>query len=571
MYSYLAFPDMRDDLLTDEVLVEHFEDVRRRTTDERAPLRLRWNRSFFRELRALHTRLFDRYDWSDYALVGFTLNYGQTVASLYAAREIKKRNPRCKVIVGGAEGTGQVGASLVEHFDEIDYACNGEGERPLVELVKLLRATGGEPRLPQLAAVGGLIYENHYGAVLQNRPNQVADLSTLPTPDYDEYFAAIEGFGVPEDEIVSCLPIEASRGCYHACSFCALTAQWETFRNFGAEQVARTMDELSSRHKILEFFFVDNITPTNCEEIFERVAQSGKDYGFFYEARANLPRRTFEIMKKAGLERVQIGIEALSTSMLRKFHKKAKVIHNIQAMKNCEELEILMSANLITNHFLSSARDIEETVEAIEYCTAYFPPNGSSTFALVMGAPDYEQGEQRGYELRGNASFYRRNWPEPLFQSLQLPMKDFEPLGEPVDWSGIEERVAQWKRDYFEFKRDNPTNQKMLVYYDGGDFLRIEDRRPGLESTHVLDATERGVYLLSKQIKPLTAFGRALGHLPPGRVAAIVDDLVARKLMYREGDFVLSLAMTPTPRFEASEGAGAVSERGSRAHLRIAR
>ena len=67
--------------------------------------------------------------------------------------------------------------------------------------------------------------------------------------------------------------------------------------------------------------------------MFREVARSGKDYGFFYEARANLTRETFEIMKKAGLERVQIGIEAMSTSMLEKFRKKARVIHNIQAMK----------------------------------------------------------------------------------------------------------------------------------------------------------------------------------------------------------------------------------------------
>lgn len=553
LYSYLVFPQMRDDILEDDVLIKHFNEVRQNTSDENSSLRLRWNKRFFYDFRILHQSLFDRYNWNDYLLVGLTLNYGQTVPSLFAAREIKKRNPLCKIIIGGAEGTGDMGASLVEHFKAFDYACNGEGEQPLLELVELLQATGGMPHQSKIAGIKGLTYRDHLGNILQNPSNQIECLSTLPIPDYGDYFDLIETFGIPKDEVVSCLPIESSRGCYHACSFCALTAQWESFRNFGVEQVLETMDVLSSKYKILEFFFVDNITPTNCQEIFERVAQSSKDYGFFYEARANLPRKTLETMKQAGLERVQIGIEALSSSMLEKFRKKAKVIHNIQAMKNCEELEILMSSNLITNHFLSSEKEIKETAEAIEYCTAYFPPNGISDFALVVGAPDYELGEQRGYLLQGNASFYRRNWPEELFQSLHLPIKDFEPLGQPVDWSSIQKRLKDWKQNYFDFKKDNPTNQKMLCYYNGGDFLRIEDHRPGLEATHILDETSKNIYLFSVQIKHLAMFQRQFKDLGSGVLQEILDDFVARKLMYRENDWYLSLGMTPTPRFGTYE------------------
>jgi len=76
------------------------------------------------------------------AVVGFTTGAQQTVASLALARKLKARLPGVRVVLGGANCQGEMGAALHRAFPWVDAVVRGEGERVLPGLVKDFLAGG---------------------------------------------------------------------------------------------------------------------------------------------------------------------------------------------------------------------------------------------------------------------------------------------------------------------------------------------------------------------------------------------------------------------------------------------
>jgi len=548
LYSYLAFPEMRRFLLSNAPVVRRARKIERNLAREveKPDLIFQWNDAFFRRFRALHRDILDRYDWSRYALVGFTLNYGQTVASLFMAREIKKRNPACKIIFGGAEASGELGRSLIENFSEIDYACNGEGELLLLELCRALMAGSADEEIQK---IGGLTGRRADGQVYVNAPRQVEDMQELATPDYDDYFDRLKQLEIDPQSIIRELPIEASRGCPFSCTFCGLNLQWENFRSQSHERVSHDIRYLSTRYNVLGFRFMDNILPRNSEKIFEEIAKHGVDYRFFYEIRAQTPPRVLRLMKEAGAVLIQCGVEALSTPILKKFNKHSRFIHNLQAMKLCEELNIRAGNNIIVDFPLSANDDVTETVRNMEYCLAYQPAN-LSTYSLTVGSPDYEKyAAERGGKVP-NADIYRYIYPPKLFKTLHLIAKEFKHRTGRPRWSEAKKALARWKKVYDIGKKKLKDGRRtLLTYFDGGSFLQIEDRRGRTDDgcmLHLLEGTQRDVYLFAAEIRPWNAF-RDRFDLEESALKDLLKYFVDNKLMYEEEGHYLSLAMSEEP------------------------
>jgi len=546
IYSYLCFPEMRSFLMSDSTMRGHAAVVQKKMRyDGDESIRFRWSRSFFSEFEAIHQKILDRYDWNDYALVGFTLNYAQTVPSLYMIRQIKKRNPDCKIIVGGFEASGDLGRSLLENFPEIDFVCNGEGERPLLHLARAILSDASSEEIRQ---IGGIVSRRADGNVTLNPPEQLENMDEVPTPDFDEYFSVIEGKGLMPQAVVRELPIEASRGCPFSCNFCSVVLQWEGFRSRSPAKVGEDIRLLSQKYKTLNFLFVDNILPKNSKELFKILADHGVEYRFFYEIRAQTPPETLKLMKEAGAVRIQCGVEAFSSSLLRKFNKKSRFIHNLQAMKTCEALGIQVSNNLITDSPFSTQEEVEETVRNMEFCLAYQPVS-LSPYALEVGAPDYVNAQEKGLKGIRNSTVYRYFYPASLLERLNLILKDFDsPNGKP-DWRPVAKALNHWRKTYAGAKEKLDGGSKSLLeYLEGEDFLLIEDRRGRVDGGSIfytLDQLQKEVYLLAGEIKPLHAFYEAF----PGKqksIDSLLRYFVENKLMFAEDGQYLSLALPGT-------------------------
>ena len=302
----------------------------------------------------LATREFlDRPWWKGLPIAGFSICLCQLTSSLYLIRRLKQEYPHLTIIIGGSTFAQDSVLDLLRVFREIDYAVWGEGEIPLNVLVHHLLDSGPKhvPAIP--------------GAASLNSPpdpqskvfSQIKNLSLLPPPDFDDYFREVKNLP-PDKTFFPVLTAEISRGCWWrqgsgrdetgGCAFCSLNRQWQGYRTKKPHQAVAEIDALTSRYQTLTVNFMDNLLPLKeSRDIFERLAGLGKDLRIFAEIRANTPGDLLDIMAGAGLWEVQIGLEALSSSMLKKMNKGTTAVENLEIMKRCEELGLINTANLI--------------------------------------------------------------------------------------------------------------------------------------------------------------------------------------------------------------------------------
>ena len=195
-------------------------------------------------LRVTLLRRLDAVDWRQYTMVGLSVVFSQMMPSILCAREIKRRAPDVQIVFGGPSCTNQIGKSLLDNFDFIDYIVNGEGERPLISLLGALETAAPNTRVDVRAVVHRDSPVEAFGVV-----DQVPDMAVLPAPDYDGYFRTLTGVQrVDKVRGRIRVPVETSRGCWWdrshvdpmlSCSFCNLNLQWHSYREKAGRPVGR--------------------------------------------------------------------------------------------------------------------------------------------------------------------------------------------------------------------------------------------------------------------------------------------------------------------------------------------
>ena len=99
----------------------------------------------FEEIRRILKKVSDQIlgdiHWHAYVLLGLTISLNQLTSALYFIQQIKRRRPDLKIVVGGSACSGDMGRTLLEVFPDIDFVISGEGEKPLVHVLKRLIET----------------------------------------------------------------------------------------------------------------------------------------------------------------------------------------------------------------------------------------------------------------------------------------------------------------------------------------------------------------------------------------------------------------------------------------------
>jgi ribosomal peptide maturation radical SAM protein 1 len=472
-------------------------------------------------------------------VVGLTTCFGQLFANLLVAKRLKEKSPRTRVVLGGSTVSGRVGPSILREYAFIDDVVQGEGEMPLVGLLSSIEA--GETR-----PIAGLISRRGPRALLRAELSEVPRLDDLPMPDYDAYAAAAEAIGL---EWV--LALEGSRGCWwdrtkrsgnpaSTCYFCNLNVQWNGYREKSTERVVEELATLSERYGVLDIFFLDNIIRVKgVADLARDIRALRRDFRIFYELRANLSQADLLAMYSAGLRKVQYGVEGLSTSFLRRIGKGTSTIQNLAAMKSCEELGIENVANLIMRFPGATEAEIDETVRNIErYAVAYKPLD---TVTFHLGVESTVEVLRERFKITGvrNGRHHQAGLPPDVFERLDLLDLEFECDDLSPSWSRVEEAAERWRSKFASM------NQPMLMYQDGGSFLKITDLRGESSRSGMLRGLEREVYLHACDIRTAKAIYEHFPRHRPEDIDQVLAAFVDEDLMFHEDGRYLSLAMAP--------------------------
>ncbi len=495
-------------------------------------------------------------------VVGLTTSLLQTFPSLALARRIKSLAPSARIVLGGASVQGQLGLSILQEFDFVDYAIQGEGEQPLATLLRdLAEGRTVDPALPGLITRAAA----EHPALLECRW-EAADLDLLPPPDYDEYARRADQFS-----IIWNIPVEGSRGCWwdrsaktgnprDRCYFCNYSIG--TYREKKASRLAREVDFLATRYQNVRIAFCDNaVRPHGVTQLAKALKKKKEQLFFFVTLRANISPREILSLHEAGMGRCECGIEGLSSSYLKRINKGTTVIQNLQVMKTCHELGIWNNTHLITEFPGSTAAEVAETAHTIrDVALAYYPSATIGAFCLCVGSTVDRLREAYGITNIRNFEEYRGCMPDKTWTRLQLVDRIWDaPV--PVDWTPVREACDRWYELHERLRKDErfPFTHP-LYYHDGGSFLEIVDRRHGCR-TLTLPEPWRSVYLFCMEIRSHAQlserFASSATELDP-----IIERLVAEKVLYQEDSHYLSLAVATTPEL-ASRRIRAASRRRS--------
>ncbi len=478
-------------------------------------------------------------DWASFHLVGFSICFSQLLASLAAAQRIKRLCPGALIVAGGSGCVGTMGASLLDSFPQLDYIISGEGEEALALLCQALARSDDLNTLPPR-----ILRRNQARPPWQpSPPAGIADLNTLPVPDYAPYFQEMRAvFG--SQSFIPALPLEFSRGCWwNRCAFCNLNLQWQGYRWKKGETVAAEVAEQARRHACLDFFFTDNaLPPAEADCFFQIMEQGGVDYDFFAEIRVITDGEKLAAYRRGGLSSVQVGIEALSSTLLSRMEKGTTVIANIAAMKHSLACHIRLDGNLITEFPGSTKEEVAETLAALDFVLP-FAPLSAAAFFLGEGSPISANPRKFGLSAVLPHAKNRLLFPAALLTGLEMLIKGYrgDRLRQRQLWQPVAAKIGRWQSFHRERERqDLPA----LSFRDGGSFLIIrQEQIDGPCLHHRLYGASRAIYLFCQQIRTLAELAASFPTISPPTLTAFLADLTAKRLLFQEGDQVLALAL----------------------------
>ncbi len=244
-----------------------------------------------------------------------------TAPRAYAIAD-RLRSLGVKVMMGGPHVTFLTEEALAH----ADFVIRGEGEKALPVFAAAWEKGCGLENVPNLSYWrDGAIRHNPQQAHLD-------DLDDLPIPDLGlarRYDRKGEG------KIV--IPIQTSRGCPYACSFCSVTGMFGHKYRF--RSTANVMSELRRynyrRHFI--FFYDDNFThdTERTKELLRAMIAARFKFQWSAQVRADVAKdiELVKLMKKAGCQIVFIGFESVNPQSLKAMKKGQTVAEIAQAVK----------------------------------------------------------------------------------------------------------------------------------------------------------------------------------------------------------------------------------------------
>jgi ribosomal peptide maturation radical SAM protein 1 len=392
-------------------------------------------------------------------------------------------------------------------------------------------------------------------------------ITEVPNPTYDEYFVRLSRSPLRSELLPDvAILFESSRGCWWGakkhCTFCGLNAATMMFRSKPAARVAEEILALAARYKILKFVAVDDIIDLgHIQELMPLLKESGYDLEIFYETKANLTKEQLRAFQSAGVTDIQPGIESLSTPILRLMHKGVTALQNLRLLKWCAEVGISPMWNLLYGFPGEPPEEYERMTELIPSLIHLEAPNFSHV-QVQRFSPYFERASEFGIELTGPMPYYRHLYqlaPDMLHNIAYDFAHRYDDGRNPNTYTdGLREAVKQWREL-------SERAFKSLRYRRGPGFLIVQDRRPGMElADYQFDGPEAKIYLgcdAGATPAQLAAHLAAGGeHLDAEEIKEFLDELVESRIMYREGNLYLSLAVAANGTAASSHSTGAAED-----------
>ena len=500
-------------------------------------------------------------------IVGFTSQFHQHTASLALARLLKEQDPGLFVVGGGANFRGPMGQEAVRQFPYLDAAVSGEADIVFPQLVERILSGQSVHDLPG-------VFTRESLKAKPERPLYAPTIETLdllPQPDTSDFQAAWQASEFAQKQTPRYL-LETTRGCWwgtrQRCLFCGQASAQLVFRSKSSERAVQELAALGRAHPDSALIITDEIiNPRYFQTFLPEVArrQLGAKIVYF-EVRPDLTKQQLTLLRQAGTQRVEVGIESLSSPILHLIRKGVSALQCLQFLKWCRELGIAVVWNWLWGFPGEPAQEYSRLAAVLPHIFHLPPPNYVGPFRLDRFSPYFECPQEN--HLTDIAAYPAYRWVYPLpedalrrlayfFTYHTEPRQEVDRYTEP-----LAEQIVRWKEAY---------PRPVLTFVDEGHRLVLMDRRdPTQEELYTaLDGSHRLLTLACDRVQTAVELTRTWEKetgesQTPETVQALLAPLVEQGWMAQEGDSYLSLALQrspPTVLLRAARCAGEIAEK----------
>jgi ribosomal peptide maturation radical SAM protein 1 len=488
-------------------------------------------------------------------IVGCTSTFAQHCASLAVLRVIKFLAPHVITVMGGANCEAAMGVATKKHFPWVDFVVSGEADLLAPELFRRLLRDGVKAPVRDLHAVIDAAHPSVRFGVAAPRAS-VSNLDATPVPVFDDFLAALAESPLASF-IVPGLALESSRGCWwgqkHHCTFCGLNGSNMTFRSKSPDRVLSELTSLAARHGIRRFNIVDNILDLRyVRELLPRIPID-PPYHLFYETKSNLRRDQLEQLARAGIRRLQPGIESMHDEILRLIDKGTTALQNLQLLKWARELGVFIAWNFLWD--LPGERDewYAEMARWLPRVTHLQPP-GVDRIQFHRFSPYHQRPADWSLQLEPHP-MYSYVYPLDPAQLAQLAYYFHDPartsarvaLASRPGLTAALREIGCWTLRWGQGGSGPHPDKPLLHVEDAGEDLAIRDTRPCGRGNLVLQGLTASVHRACESITSVHNVVEAVSRLHPtassDQILAAIDELDDKRLLLRVNDKLLALAL----------------------------
>lgn len=363
-----------------------------------------------------------REEIQDCDYVGLSVMTTQIPAALDISRLIKKTNPDCKIIWGGAHPSFFIEQTTRHRL--IDAICFGEGELTMLDI-----AHGND-----LSEVRGIAYKKE-GKVVVNRPQRLHSPAEMPLFNWNL---------MPKEvlESLHLIPSLTSRGCPHRCTFCINAILKYRWRPRTAEQVLDDLRIIKNnpyfKGKKLRFwdenFFVDI---KRAKKIIDGMIENNLTTPWETTVRANYLREGMidedflRKIKESGCYLLSFGAESGCPRILKKIRKGIMPKNVINSAKMCLKIGIIPQYSFMIGLPGETEGEVRETLGLIDKLVKLGEKVqilGPQAFRPYPGSELYRECVEAGWEEPESLS----KWSGMVRNELSyLNVQDFPWLDDP--------------------------------------------------------------------------------------------------------------------------------------------
>jgi hopanoid biosynthesis associated radical SAM protein HpnJ len=273
------------------------------------------------------------------------------------AEMIKAVNPKAKIGFIGAKVAVEPEKSLIE-APHVDFVARNEFDFTIKDVAD------DRP----WADIKGLSYRNSHGAIIHNEEREILEnMDALPwvTPVYKRDLKIENYFiGYLKHPYIS---FYTGRGCKSRCTFC-LWPQTVGGHRYRTRSVENVIEEIkwakAAFPQVKEFFFDDDTLTDNLPRVEEIAKGLGKlGVTWSCNAKANVPRKTLEVLKDNGLRLLLVGYESGNQQILVNIKKGMRVDVARRFTKDCHDLGVVIHGTFILGLPGETNDTIRETID----------------------------------------------------------------------------------------------------------------------------------------------------------------------------------------------------------------